>query len=60
LETIQRYQTVEQESRKKQRQKMERQFKIVKPEATQDEVNAALDSSGQSNRIFEQAVRAFR
>jgi hypothetical protein len=56
MEAIQRYQTVEQESRKKHRQKMERQFKIVKPDASQDEVNAALDNSGQSNRIFEQAV----
>lgn len=58
MEAIQRYQTVEQDSRKKHKQRMERQYKIVKPDATQEEVSNAIDDNMGSggNRIFEQAV----
>jgi len=58
MEAIQRYQTVEQDSRKKHKQRMERQYKIVKPDATQEEVSAAIDDNMGSggNRIFEQAL----
>lgn len=56
MEAIQRYQTVEQESRKKQRQKMERQFKIVKPDASPEEVQSVLDSSNQGTQMFQQAL----
>lgn len=61
MEAIQRYQTVEQDSRKKHKQRMERQYKIVKPDATQEEVSAAIDDNMGSggNRIFEQAVSVF-
>jgi syntaxin 1B/2/3 len=53
--TIQRYQEMEQSYRQKYRARAERQFKIVKPEATPQEVQAALedDSGGQ---IFSQAL----
>jgi len=58
MEAIQRYQTVEQDSRKKHKQRMERQYKIVKPDATQEEVSAAIEDNMGSggNRIFEQAL----
>ncbi|KAF7322889.1 Aspartate aminotransferase [Mycena chlorophos] len=55
VEAIQAYQTVEQQYRTKYKQRMERQFKIVKPDATPDEVRAVVndDSGGQ---IFSQAL----
>ncbi len=53
--TIQRYQEMEQQYRQKYRARAERQFRIVKPDATPQEVNAALndDAGGQ---IFSQAL----
>lgn len=55
VEAIQSYQTVEQQYRTKYKQRMERQFKIVKPDATPEEVRAVVndDSGGQ---IFSQAL----
>jgi len=55
VESIQQYQTVEQQYRQKSKQRMERQFKIVKPDATPDEVRQVVndDSGGQ---IFSQAL----
>lgn len=35
---------------------MERQFRIVKPDATPDEVKAVVNSEGGGNQIFQQAV----
>jgi len=55
VEAIQSYQTVEQQYRTKYKQRMERQFKIVKPDATPDEVRAVVnDESG--GQIFSQAL----
>ncbi|KAF9264779.1 t-SNARE [Marasmius fiardii PR-910] len=55
VEAIQNYQTVEQQYRTKYKQRMERQFKIVKPDATPEEVKAVVnDESG--GQIFQQAV----
>lgn len=54
-ETIQRYQQVEQTYRKKYRDRAERQFKIVKPDATPQEVKAAIDDD-QGQQIFSQAL----
>lgn len=56
IEAIQRYQGVEQESRKRQRAKIERQFRIVKPDASQQEVQAVVDSSSQGGQVFQQAL----
>lgn len=55
VEAIQSYQTVEQQYRQRHKQRMERQFKIVKPDATPEEVRAVVndDSGGQ---IFSQAL----
>jgi len=55
VEAIQHYQTVEQQYRTKYKQRMERQFKIVKPDATPEEVRAVVnDESG--GQIFSQAL----
>lgn len=55
VEAIQNYQTVEQQYRTRYKQRMERQFKIVKPDATQEEIQAAVnDESG--GQIFSQAL----
>ncbi|KAI9570495.1 t-SNARE [Boletus coccyginus] len=55
VDAIQNYQQVEQQYRQKYKQRMERQFKIVKPDATPEEVRAVVndDSGGQ---IFSQAL----
>ncbi|EJD36265.1 t-SNARE [Auricularia subglabra TFB-10046 SS5] len=55
VEAIQNYQQIEQQSRTKYKQRMERQFKIVKPEASPEEVRAVVnDESG--GQIFSQAL----
>ncbi|PWN51329.1 t-SNARE [Violaceomyces palustris] len=54
-ETIQKYQQVEQAYRQKYRQRAERQFRIVKPDATPQEIKAALDDD-QGGQIFSQAL----
>jgi len=37
---------------------MERQFRIVKPDATPDEVRAVVNDDSGGNQVFQQAVRA--
>ena len=54
-EAIQNYQQIEQQSRTKYKQRMERQFKIVKPDATPEEVRAVVNDE-QGGQIFSQAV----
>jgi len=55
VEAIQSYQQVEQQYRQKYKHRMERQFKIVKPDATPEEVRAVVDDS-QGGQIFSQAL----
>ncbi|WFD43391.1 hypothetical protein MPSI1_002052 [Malassezia psittaci] len=56
-ETILRYQEVEKAYRTKYRQRTERQLRIVKPDATQDEIQGALDGSMGGQQIFAQALQ---
>ncbi|KAK4703674.1 syntaxin 1B/2/3, partial [Phenoliferia sp. Uapishka_3] len=53
---LQDYQEVEKKSRDKYRQRMERQIRIVKPDATQEEIKAAFDDSTGGQQIFSQAL----
>jgi len=55
VEAIQNYQQVEQQYRQKYKQRMERQFKIVKPDATPEEVRAVVEDD-QGGQIFSQAL----
>jgi len=55
VEAIQNYQAVEQQYRTKYKQRMERQFKIVKPDATPDEIRAVVNDE-QGGQIFSQAL----
>ncbi|KAM6500616.1 syntaxin [Amanita muscaria] len=55
VEAIQNYQTVEQQYRTKYKQRLERQFKIVKPDATPEEVRAVVNDD-QGSQIFSQAL----
>ncbi|KAF8636668.1 hypothetical protein AX17_003474 [Amanita inopinata Kibby_2008] len=55
VEAIQNYQTVEQQYRTKYKQRMERQFKIVKPDATPEEIRDAVNDE-QAGQIFSQAL----
>ncbi|KAH8106740.1 t-SNARE [Cristinia sonorae] len=55
VEAIQNYQTVEQQYRTKYKQRLERQFKIVKPDASPEEVRAVVNDD-QGGQIFSQAL----
>ncbi|CDS12869.1 hypothetical protein LRAMOSA05053 [Lichtheimia ramosa] len=55
LETIQRYQDVERLYDQKYRQRVERQIRIVKPNATQEEVDRFIDSDD-SPQVFAQSL----
>lgn len=55
VEAIQSYQAAEQQYRTKYKQRMERQFKIVKPDATPEEVKAVVNDD-QGGQIFSQAL----
>lgn len=54
-ETLRKYQMVEKTFADQTRAQMERQFRIVKPDATEDEVREACED-GQGQQIFSQAV----
>nr|VWO98777.1 Sphingosine-1-phosphate lyase [Ganoderma boninense] len=56
VEVLQAYQGVEREYRQKYRQRVERQFKIVKPDASPEEIAAVVNDTGSGNQIFTQAV----
>jgi len=56
LEAIQNYQNVERQYRTKYKQRMERQFKIVKPNATPEEIRAVVNDDQQGGQIFSQAL----
>ncbi|ORY73230.1 t-SNARE [Leucosporidium creatinivorum] len=53
---LEEYNLVEKKSREKYRQRMERQIRIVKPDATQEEIKAAFDDSQGGQQIFSQAL----
>ncbi|EPT06095.1 hypothetical protein FOMPIDRAFT_41504 [Fomitopsis schrenkii] len=55
VEAIQNYQSVEQQYRQKYKQRLERQFKIVKPDASPEEVRAVVNDD-QGGQIFSQAL----
>ncbi|KAI0957404.1 hypothetical protein AcW1_005809 [Taiwanofungus camphoratus] len=55
VEAIQNYQSVEQQYRTKYKQRLERQFKIVKPDASPEEVKAVVNDD-QGGQIFSQAL----
>lgn len=56
MEAIQRYQDIERTFEKKQRQRIERQILIVKPDATPHEIENAIDSDD-APQIFAHSVR---
>ncbi|KAI8970391.1 t-SNARE [Mycotypha africana] len=55
LDTIQRYQDVERNYQLKYRQRIERQIRIVKPEATEDEIDDIIDADD-TPQIFAQSL----
>jgi len=59
MTALQNYTKVEKEYRQRQRARVERQFKIVKPDATDSEVAAVVDNTdGAGGQIFSQALSA--
>lgn len=57
LEAIQNHQQIEQQYRTKFKQRVERQFKIVKPDATPEEIKVVVDEGG-GEQIFTQALQS--
>lgn len=55
LEIIQEYRVVESNNREQTKVQAERQYRIIKPDATEDEVRAAVDD-GNSQQYFQQAL----
>lgn len=55
MEAIQNYQTVEQQYRQKYKQRLERQYKIVKPDATPEEIRAVVEDDN-GGQVFSQAL----
>ncbi|KAI9268956.1 t-SNARE [Phascolomyces articulosus] len=55
IETIQRYQDIERTYQQKYRQRVERQIRIVKPDATPDEIEQVIDSD-EAPQIFAQSL----
>lgn len=55
IETIQRYQDIERTYQQKYRQRVERQIKIVQPNATSDDIDRVLESD-EPPQIFAQSV----
>lgn len=55
MDLIQEYREVEAKSRDKYRQRMERQYKIVKPDATPEEIKYAMETD-QGSQVFANAV----
>jgi len=55
MEAINAYRDTEVAYQKQLKQRMERQYRIVKPDATQEEIDAALESN-QGNQIFQQSI----
>lgn len=55
VEAIQNYQTVEQQFRQRYKQRLERQYKIVKPDATAEEVRAVVEEDN-GGQVFSQAL----
>ncbi|KAF4615302.1 hypothetical protein D9613_002669 [Agrocybe pediades] len=55
VEAIQNYQSVEQQYRAKYKQRLERQFRIVRPDATPEEIRAAVNDE-QGGQVFAQAL----
>ncbi|KAL1933890.1 hypothetical protein VTP01DRAFT_7980 [Rhizomucor pusillus] len=60
LETLQRYQDMERLYEKKYRQRVERQIRIVKPDATQEEMDRFIDSDDTSQVFAQSLMQASR
>jgi hypothetical protein len=60
VEAVQRYAQVEQTHRQASKQRLERQYRIVSPNASDMEVKAAVENAGEGGQIFSQAVRRKR
>lgn len=55
MDLIQEYRLVEQKSRERYRSRMERQYKIVKPDATEAEIKQAIETD-QGTQVFANAL----
>ncbi|KAK3391530.1 putative snare protein [Sordaria brevicollis] len=55
-QAIQDYQGVESSFRKKMQDQMARQYRIVRPDATEDEVRAAVEDTTGNSQVFQQAL----
>lgn len=55
-QAIQSYQQVESAFRKKTQDQMARQYRIVRPDASEQEVQAAVEDTSQGSQVFQQAL----
>ncbi|KAF4125210.1 syntaxin 1B/2/3 [Geosmithia morbida] len=55
-DAIRQYQSVESQFRKRTQDQMARQYRIVRPDATEDEVRAAVEDTSSNGQVFQQAM----
>lgn len=55
-DAIRQYQSVESHFRKRTQDQMARQYKIVRPEASEQEVRAAVEDTSSNGQVFQQAL----
>lgn len=56
LELIQRYRLTESNNREQTKVQAERQYRIVKPDATEEEIQAVVEDGSSNQQIFQQAL----
>ncbi|GEQ71488.1 hypothetical protein JCM33374_g5172 [Metschnikowia sp. JCM 33374] len=56
LDLIQRYRLAESNNREQTKVQAERQYRIVKPDATPEEIQAVVEDGGSNQQIFQQAL----
>lgn len=56
LELIQEYRLIESKNKEQTKLQTERQYRIIKPDATEDEIRQVVDDGSDSQQIFQQAL----
>lgn len=56
LELIQEYRVIESQNREQTKLQAERQYKIIKPDATEEEIKQVVDDGSDSQQYFQQAL----
>lgn len=56
MDAVQEYQDMQNKYKNKYKDRLERQYKIVKPDATADDIKKAVETGGNGNQLFAQTI----